>query len=814
MRKLPRITAFAFLLAAGVSRAAPTELVCTNADQKNCFRDEIFILDGNQTVTKDTGDVPLVGCKASNDCYLNSVSELFSQTGLNATVLKVLELIGQAGVALPGWDEVVVFTADFGPAKQPGPLFFRALNQDGIPVNRVLNIGVGELAEPDPDQPFVGIIDGGNLKVIGTNPTGAFYSACGKLPRRSVDTPVPSSEQPSGALCAPGIYTYFDALAQATAAVYGPHLAFETDAPPLITLPTVKTVLVNSSGQSKFPDSGLSLEVWNALLDTDGSILGGNTWRDNGNGTFETAKPPANFLASAPYEGKQSLRFQPIDRYLLGFSPSSSVPPLRSFAKATPADVYYPASTQAWSNTVGPGMGTRLGGVIVRVRAGVPENIDFGRVLTANGGEREPGVERAPQYIRQLWILVTKPDSVMENVAADAYQTAVKNASPGAPPDQDTVVSNSLKDQAKEQSTEIDNLQKFRRSWNEYFYMLAGYSGRVVTTFEGNVSDSAYWEFADRGDDGPQFVTTGGLVLGDLLGPEEVPNGGGTQHSVLTVESTPGEGGGIVYQAPPDLGLLIQGSAKLKAPNNVFSIRMRLPEDEQLVGKLKATLLLEGPDGSFTASIPSHPQAFLVPDGRFRTYAVLLSHNIVVDTSGDEPKPKNEEDPEFTGKNYTGFTLFPSNLPLSGIDIEFIRLGNSTDIADLDEDCQGNYQFDGWLGAGDNCAAVFNPDQFDGDGNGVGDACEDYDGDEVLNACDNCPAHGNRNQKDSDGDGLGDACDPDAPGAGCAVRTTGPAVPDAGGHGLLALGLGAFATSTLRRFGKRYRRSKPKASNV
>lgn len=66
---------------------------------------------------------------------------------------------------------------------------------------------------------------------------------------------------------------------------------------------------------------------------------------------------------------------------------------------------------------------------------------------------------------------------------------------------------------------------------------------------------------------------------------------------------------------------------------------------------------------------------------------------------------------------------------------------------------------DGVIDSVDNCPLQANSDQKDGNGNNVGDICDDYDYDGILTYLDNCPKIENSGQVDIDRDGLGDACD-------------------------------------------------------
>jgi hypothetical protein len=757
MRKLVAALFVAFT-GIGAAQAAPDALKCnpsakidpTKPETMNCFADEIFVLNGAETATfSATVQGPLVDCadkmgmagvKDSKNCLFGAdQSKYLGIDPLETAVQTALNLIKAKSPAVPEWDEVVVFTADFGPATANAPLFYRAANGMIQPINPVAGIGLGTPINRDATKPYIGLINAGNTKSIPATPHTGVFGTCGTAPRRAVDDPTP---QTAPALCAPGLYSYFDSLAQATANLYGPYLSVDAMAfgGTLWSMPAIKTTLVamnNMGVVSGKVAGGPVTNVWNAFLNLKGSILGGNTFADNGNGTFSVTKPPAFQGVSAPYEGSQVVRFQPIDLYVMGFLPSSEVPPIQSFMHAAPGDVYQPAGVNSFNAVVGPAMGSRLSGVSIRGKAGtggrsVPRLINFSDAVAASGGERVPGYNDAPQHIRQLWIMVTKPKSLIDLSAADG----------GA----------KVEDQIKDQATQLANLQKHRRAFNNYFYMLTGYRGRVYSTFEGNVDDSPYFEFGRGRNDATSFTAQGPIKLA-IPGPEEIPNSGGKQLTVLRVTETAGGQGSIKFN-PAAHPIRIEGKQDIgAAPNNVLTVRMRVPSNPGLLEELKkdsrgekgfyATFRFEGPNGQMLdVTLPKLDEAFLVPDGKFRNYSINLS-----------------ADDKFKAGTWTSFTLIPSNREARDIEIEYIRIGYLDNVKDGDKSCKDADQADGWLDLDDNCAKLYNPDQADGNNDGIGDACEDYDGDNKLNSCDNCPTTTNTSQRDANGNQIGDACD-------------------------------------------------------
>ena len=111
---------------------------------------------------------------------------------------------------------------------------------------------------------------------------------------------------------------------------------------------------------------------WNFLLDTDASLLYGNDWQDNGDGTFTS-------IASRKY-------YSPLDMYLMGFYDSSEVPPMLLIENPD----------------IDPISDSEVGVTI----NGTPRYITIEDIIAAEG-ERVPGPSGAQKTFKTAYILAT-----------------------------------------------------------------------------------------------------------------------------------------------------------------------------------------------------------------------------------------------------------------------------------------------------------------------------------------------------------------------------------------------------------------------
>ncbi len=114
---------------------------------------------------------------------------------------------------------------------------------------------------------------------------------------------------------------------------------------------------------------------WSFFLDTDASVMGGNNWADNQDGTFESLEA--------------ALRYSPLDHYLMGIRSPRDVP---NFFLIVPPSEYVRRSPNSPPEV----------GIIV---SGTPKVITLQQIVQVEG-RRAPAYPHAPRLFRQAFILV------------------------------------------------------------------------------------------------------------------------------------------------------------------------------------------------------------------------------------------------------------------------------------------------------------------------------------------------------------------------------------------------------------------------
>lgn len=563
---------------------------------------------------------------------------------------------------------------------------------------------------------------------------------------------------------------------------------------------------------------------WSLYHNTYGQLMYGCNWRDEGNGTFYSISPMRGV--------------RPLDLYLWGLAPPSSVPPVfivdtktDQAPECTPTQDTLDAlaldcpdmSLDEFDLCLDPPYYRTISGECGAYAADTVQSPSY---LTATGrkktvtmqdilaasGQRFPDYTKSHKVETQLFVLITGVDADRGTLMPITQES-------------------------------LDRLNRVRQDYNRHLYRLTGYRLRNVNTFDG-ADDSPLWEWGGAPEwDGdtelegwkawelnkPLALVSGQLEL-HLKGPNSGMTHGGlrlkgplydTLQVVLTVP-TPADGKPKLLHG----AFVLQGTAgEERIPFPVYAngekqnVAVHVPhkllkKEDCLASRCIAVCRyanatepeLKDKVGWYL-SCPGYtgeePEVLLKAgacqnkDGTTACgpYCSGPSTDVTLDSSAPEGWYDSCESQ--LADTYHTLVLLPITddeaTGLTGpVMVDRIDVFRAQEMVEDDDeakkkDGEKDWDGDGLVNAFDNCPTVANPDQIDSNADDMGDACGDFDADGVLNALDNCPTTVNSLQQDDDGNGIGNACDPNYD-AGCSL-TPGASRLNAPALGLLGLAL-------------------------